>query len=56
MSSGLLAFILLVAVIGLYVFIQQNRKTRDRGQNKLINRNVPPYDPDHQKPGGGYDD
>ncbi len=51
MSSGLLAFIVLVVVILLYVFIQQNRKTRDKGQEKLINRNVPPYDPDKTKAG-----
>ncbi|WP_298712371.1 hypothetical protein [Chitinophaga sp.] len=55
MNSGLIAFIVLVSAILLYVIIQQNRKTRDKGQDKLINRNVPPYDPDHQKP-GGYDE
>lgn len=56
MSSGLLAFIVLVALILLYVFIQQNRKTRDKGQEKLINRNVPPYDPDKTVAGPGNED
>ena len=56
MSSGLLAFIVLVAAILLYVFIQQNRKTRDKGQGKLINRNVPPYDPDKTVAGGGHEE
>lgn len=52
MSSGLLAFIVIVAAIVLYVIIQQNRKTRDKGQEKLINRNVPPYEPDKTRTGG----
>lgn len=56
MSTGLLAFIVLAGLILLYVFIQQNRKTRDKGQGKLINRNVPPYDPDNTRAGGGHDE
>ncbi len=56
MSTGLLAFIVLAGLILLYVLIQQNRKTRDKGQEKLINRNVPPYGPDNTPAGGGHDE
>lgn len=52
MNSGLIAFIVLVGAILLYVIIQRGRKTGDKGKEKLINRNVPPYNPDKSRAGG----
>lgn len=46
MTSGFIILIISVVALGLvYLMFHQFRKTRDKGPDKLINRNIPPYDP-----------
>lgn len=57
MTSGFIILIIAVAVLGLiYLMLHQFRKTRDKGPDKLINRNIPPYSPDDKKAGGGHEE
>ncbi len=42
--------VVLIAII-VYVVLQSGKKTKDKGTEKLINRNVPPYETDTAKAG-----
>lgn len=53
MSIGFWAFAGLIALIVIYIMLQTNRRTRDKGLDKLINRNKAPYDIDNTSAGGG---
>lgn len=57
MTSGLIILIIAAVALGLiYLMLHQFRKTRDKGPDKLINRNIPPYSPDDKEAGGGLDE
>ncbi|WP_346316572.1 hypothetical protein [Chitinophaga sp. YIM B06452] len=47
MISGFIILIIAVTALGLIALMfHRYRKTRDKGPDKLINRNIPPYNPD----------
>lgn len=50
--SGLTIFIGFILLIGIYLIIRAVTKGK-KGDDKLINRSVPPLDPDNKKAGGG---
>lgn len=52
MLEILIAVIAIVVLLGAYIAIQGVKKKR-KGDDKLINRSVPPLDPDNKKAGGG---
>lgn len=50
MTSGFIILIIAVVALGLiFLMLHQFRKTRDKGPDKLINRNIPPYRPDEKR-------
>ncbi len=51
MLVPLLALVAVLVLIIVYVVFQSNKKTRDKGNEKLINRSVPPYETDTTKAG-----
>ena len=51
MLVSLLALAVVVIAIIVFVVMQSGKKTRDKGTEKLINRNVPPYETDTTKAG-----
>ena len=53
MSIGFWVFVGLIALLVIYIILQTNSRTRDKGVDKLINRNKPPYDIDNTTAGGG---
>lgn len=53
MSIGFWVFIGLIALLVIYIILQTGSNTRDKGPEKLINRNKPPYDIDNKAAGSG---
>ncbi|MRG49128.1 hypothetical protein GFS24_28720 [Chitinophaga sp. SYP-B3965] len=53
MSIGFWVFVGLIALLVIYIILQTSSNTRDRGADKLINRNKPPYDIDNKTAGSG---
>ncbi|WP_157986499.1 hypothetical protein [Chitinophaga alhagiae] len=51
MLLSLLALAAVLLLIIVYVVLQSSKKTRDKGNEKLINRSVPPYETDTAKAG-----
>ncbi len=53
MSIGFWVFAGLMLLLVIYIILQTNSNTRDKGVDKLINRNKPPYDIDNKAAGSG---
>lgn len=53
MSIGFWIFVGLIVLLVVYIMLQTNRRTRDKGLDKLINRNKQPYDIDNKAAGSG---
>lgn len=53
MSIGFWVFVGLIVLLVIYIILQTSNSTRDKGPEKLINRNKPPYDIDNKTAGSG---